>query len=64
MAEEIIKSRVKEGDTLSVGYSKKQDKIQIKVVEGNNNKNKDSEQKDSGDENQSQESQQDRRLLN
>jgi ATP-dependent Clp protease ATP-binding subunit ClpC len=38
MAEVIIKAKIKEGDTISVGFSKKNEEITIKVVENEENK--------------------------
>jgi ATP-dependent Clp protease ATP-binding subunit ClpC len=38
LAEEIIRSKIKEGDTIEVGYKKDDEEIVIKVIKSNNNK--------------------------
>jgi ATP-dependent Clp protease ATP-binding subunit ClpC len=50
MAEAIIKADVEEGDTLAVGYSKKTDKISVKVLKDGNTNLVEEEEENSEDE--------------
>ena len=66
MAEEIIKAEIKEGDTIVVSYSKKNDQITIKVQESQENKEAKQASENSGqsEKTSSSSSDQDKSMLN